>query len=112
MADLSKPTATAASKQAAPKKGGNLFASLAPLACIVTGYVIWRFFLGNASNFTNPDPSGGFWPAHKGPIGSITKMYEGGIVVPILIGCLLIVLTFVIERLMTIKKSFWKWEHY
>jgi biopolymer transport protein ExbB len=106
MADLTKPTATAASKTAAqPQKGGNLVATLAPIVCIVLGYVIWRFVLGNASNFTTPDPAGGFWPAHKGPKGNLTKMYEGGIVVPILIGNLLIVLTFVIERLLTIKKA-------
>ena len=104
MADLSKSTATAKSA-AQPQEGGNLIATLAPIACIVAGYVIWRFVLGNASNFTTPDPSGGFWPAHKGPKGTFTKMYEGGIVVPILIGSLLIVLTFVIERLMTIKKA-------
>jgi len=103
MADLSKSTATAKSA-AQPQEGGNLVATLAPIACIVAGYVIWRFVLGNASNFTTPDPSGGFWP-HKGPKGTFTKMYEGGIVVPILIGSLLIVLTFVIERLMTIKKA-------
>ena len=101
-----KPTATAASKTAAqPQKGGNLIATLAPIACIVAGYVIWRFVLGNASNFTNPDPSGGFWPSHKGPKGTFTKMYEGGIIVPILIGSLLIVLTFVIERLLTVAKA-------
>jgi biopolymer transport protein ExbB len=104
MADLSKSTATAKSA-AQPQEGGNLIATLAPIVCIVAGYVLWRFVLGNASNFTTPDPSGGFWPAHKGPKGTFTKMYEGGIVVPILIGSLLIVLTFVIERLMTIKKA-------
>ena len=32
-------------------------------------------------------------------------MYEGGIVVPVLIGCLLICITFVIERLLTINKA-------
>ena len=105
MAEI-KSTATAASKKTAqPQEGGNLIATLAPIACIVLGYVIWRFVLGNASNFTNPDPSGGFWPTHKGPKGTFTKMYEGGIVVPILIGSLLIVLTFVIERLLTIRKA-------
>ena len=104
MADLSKSTATAKSA-AQPQEGGNLVATLAPIVCIVAGYVIWRFVLGNASNFTTPDPNGGFWPSHKGPKGTFTKMYEGGIVVPILIGSLLIVLTFVIERLMTIKKA-------
>ena len=109
MADLTKPTATAtaAKKPAAqPNKGGNLIATLAPIACIIAGYVIWRFVLGNASNFSNPDTSGAwFWPSHKGPKGTFTKMYEGGIVVPILIGCFLIVLTFVIERLLTVAKA-------
>lgn len=32
-------------------------------------------------------------------------MYEGGIIVPILIGCFLIVLTFVIERSLTVSKA-------
>ena len=109
MADLTKPTATAtaAKKPAAqPNKGGNLIATLAPIACIVAGYVIWRFVLGNASNFSNPDTSGAwFWPSHKGPKGTFTKMYEGGIIVPILIGSLLVVLTFVIERLLTVAKA-------
>ena len=106
MADLTKPTATAATKTAAqPKQGGNLIATLAPIACIVAGYVIWRFVLGNASNFSNPDPSGGFWPSHKGPKGTFTIMYEGGIIVPILIGSLLVVLTFVVERLLTVAKA-------
>ncbi len=105
MAEI-KPTATAASKNAAqPQKSGNLVATLAPIVCIIAGYVIWRFVLGNASNFTNPDLSGGFWPTHKGPKGNLTKMYEGGIVVPILIGSFLIVLTFVIERLLTVRKA-------
>jgi len=55
MAEI-KSTATAASKKTAqPQKGGNLIATLAPIACIVLGYVIWRFVLGNAANFTNPD---------------------------------------------------------
>ena len=112
MADLTKPTATAtaAKKPAAPqKKSGNLIATLAPIACIIAGYVIWRFVLGNASNFKIQDPGtdfmSKFWPSHKGPIGAINKMYEGGIVVPILIGSLLVVLTFVVERLLTVSKA-------
>jgi len=58
MAEI-KSTATAASKKTAqPQEGGNLIATLAPIACIVLGYVIWRFVLGNGANFTNPDPNG------------------------------------------------------
>jgi len=87
------------------KKSSNVISWLAPLLCIIAGYVIWRFLIGSPSNFTNPDPTGGFWPDHKGPKTSFSRMYEGGIIVPILIGCFLIVFTFVIERLLTVLKA-------
>lgn len=61
--------------------------------------------MGAASGFTNPDPAGGFWPNHVGPIGAFHGVYEGGIVVPILIANFLIVLVFAIERMMTISKA-------
>lgn len=84
-----KPTAGAAksSTAAQPKKSSNAISWIAPLTCIILGYIIWRFGLGADSNFTQPDPSGGFWPQHKGPKAGLSKMYEGGIIVPILIGC-------------------------
>lgn len=88
-----------------PKKSSNLIATIAPLACIVLGYVIWRFIVGADSNFTEPDKAGGFWPNHQGPKGGLARMYEGGIIVPVLIGCFLIVLTFVTERLLTVSKA-------
>lgn len=102
-----KPTATVRSTTttAQPKRSGNSIAWIAPLACILLGYVLWRFVLGADANFTNPDKAGGFWPKHEGPKGSLTRMYEGGIIVPVLIGCFLIVLTFVIERLLTVSKA-------
>jgi biopolymer transport protein ExbB len=107
--DLTKPTATAAKSNATAqtKKSSNLVATIAPIACIIGGYLIWRVLLGSASNFTTPDPDAShwFWPNHQGPKGTFTKMYEGGIIVPILIGCLLTVLTFVIERLLTVNKA-------
>jgi len=87
------------------KKSSNVISWLAPLLCIIAGYVIWRFLIGANSNFTNPDPNGGFWPDQKGPKSSFSRMYEGGIIVPILIGCFLIVFTFVIERLLTVLKA-------
>ena len=107
MADI-KPTAPAAAKTATsaqPKKSSNLVATIAPIACIILGYVLWRFVIGADSNFTTPDASGGFWPSHKGPKGALSKMYEGGIIVPILIGAFLIVLSFCIERFLTITKA-------
>lgn len=103
MAETVRSTTSTTSVQA--KKSSNVISWLAPLVCIIAGYVIWRFLIGGASNFTNPDPAGGFWPSHKGPKSNLAKMYEGGIIVPILIGCFLIVFTFVIERLLTVLKA-------
>jgi len=103
-----KPTAGAAVKSpssAQTKKSSNSISWLAPLLCVIIGFIIWRFVLGSPSNFTNPDPAGGFWPNHKGPKGTWPKMYEGGIIVPILIACFLTVLTFVIERFLTVTKA-------
>jgi biopolymer transport protein ExbB len=103
-----RPTATAAAKPATsvqtPKKG-NSISWVAPLVCVILGYIIWRFLIGNPDNFTKPDASGGFWPNHEGAKSAIARMYLGGIIVPILIGCLLTVLTFVVERFLTVTKA-------
>ncbi|RFM29602.1 MotA/TolQ/ExbB proton channel family protein [Deminuibacter soli] len=104
-----KPTATAAATKSIssvqPKKTSNAISWIAPLVCIILGYVIWRFMIGADANFTNPDKAGGFWPSHEGPKSNLARMYQGGIIVPILIGFLLTVITFVIERLLTVTKA-------
>src|SRR5215213_9188887 len=103
-----KPTASVVSKSSTsvqPLKKNNAVSWVAPVACIIAGYVIWRFVLGSAANFTQPDLSGGFYPNHKGPKGGLVRMYEGGVIVPILIATLLTVITFVIERFLTISKA-------
>jgi biopolymer transport protein ExbB len=102
-----KPIATVKSSATSvqPRRSSNIISWLGPLLCIIAGYVIWRYMLGAAGNFTDPDPNGGFWPKHQGPKGGLPKMYEGGIIVPVLIGCFLIVLVFTIERLLTISKA-------
>lgn len=104
-----KPTATATAAKATtsvqPKKSSNLISVLAPILCIIAGYVIWRFIMGNPDGFSKPDAAGGFWPKHHGPKGEFNKIYEGGIIVPLLIGCFLMVITFSIERFLTISKA-------
>jgi biopolymer transport protein ExbB len=101
-----RPTATTkVTTSVQPKKSGNSISIIAPIVCLVAGYLIWRFILGAPENFTKPDLSGGFWPSHKGPKGAWYRMYEGGIIVPLLIGCLLMVVTFSIERFLTISKA-------
>jgi biopolymer transport protein ExbB len=101
-----KPTATATVKATSvqAKKSGNLISWVAPIACIIVGYCIWRFILGDASQF-KVKGTGWFWPQHRDPKTALNKIYEGGIIVPLLIGMLLMVITFAIERYMTIAKA-------
>ncbi|TAG11859.1 MAG: MotA/TolQ/ExbB proton channel family protein [Sphingobacteriia bacterium] len=105
MAEIKPTAAVKPASSAQPKKSSNIISWIAPFLGIVLGYVLWRFWLGADSNFTTPDLTGGFWPSHKGPKTGLSKMYEGGIVVPILIGNFLIVMIFVIERLLTVVKA-------
>ncbi len=102
-----KPTASVkpvTSVQA--KKSSNAISWIAPIFCIVAGYLIWRFVLGSASNFKHAG-TGWFWPDHHEPLPGkgFAGMYLGGIVVPILIGTFLTALVFVIERFLTISKA-------
>ena len=103
MAEI-KPTASVKATSVQPKKSSNMISWIAPVVCVVGGYVIWRFILGDPSGFKEP-AGGGFWPHHKGPKDALHRIYEGGIIVPLLIGMLLMVIVFSIERYLTIRKA-------
>ena len=107
-----RPTASATTSVKAtsvqPKKSSNAISWLAPIICILAGYCIWRFMMGAASGFQEPDSAGGFWPSHKGPKDAWHRIYEGGIIVPLLLGMFLMVIVFSIERFMTISKALGK----
>lgn len=101
-----RPTASvkpASSVQA--KKSSNLISILAPVLCLLAGYIIWRFVLGNPDNFGKGAEHGGFWPDREEPKSALSKMYLGGIIVPVLIGTFLTMITFVVERFLTISKA-------
>ena len=86
-------------------KLNSMISLLAPIVCVLAGYIIWRFILGAGSNFNVGSENSGFWPEREGPRTALSKMYLGGIIVPILIGTFLTMITFVVERYMTIKKA-------
>lgn len=102
-----RPTAPASVKSTSvqAKKSSNAISWLAPIICLIAGYAIWRFIFGDPGGFKNPDEAGGFWPKHTGPKGAMNAIYEGGIIVPVLIGMFLMVVTFSIERFLTIRKA-------
>ncbi len=86
------------------KQSNNSISWIAPIFCVIGGYAIWRFIFGAASGFEVPG-EGWFWPHHQKPIGALNAIYEGGIIVPLLIAMFLMVVTFSIERYMTIRKA-------
>jgi biopolymer transport protein ExbB len=101
----SKPTASVKATSVQPKKSSNAISWIAPVVCIIAGYLIWRFVMGSADGFNNPDSKGGFMPHHKDPKDALHRIYEGGIIIPLLIAMLLMVIVFSIERYMTIRKA-------
>ncbi len=100
-----KPTAAKAASSVQAKQSTNIISWIAPIACIIAGYAFWRFVMGNPSGFSEPATEGWFWPKHHKPIGALNAIYEGGYIVPLLIGLFLMVVVFSIERFLTISKA-------
>jgi biopolymer transport protein ExbB len=78
---------------------GMLAAIVIPLAYIIS-LVIYKFVFGNPTNFQDSNPE-----LNPLPGNYLGIIYKGGLIVPILLALLLIVVTFVIERFITINKS-------
>jgi biopolymer transport protein ExbB len=89
-----RPTASAGK----PKNSSNFMTNaLVVLACIVVGYVTWKFVLGSDSNFNDA--------AKEHAKNALGTMFQGGFVVPILLATLLTLLCFIVERALTIFKA-------
>ena len=76
-----------------------MISALAILICIIIGWFIYEGILGASANFEGGDPDKGH------PINTWGTMYKGGVIVPFLIGFFLTVITFAIERFITIQKA-------
>jgi len=81
-----------------PKKSSNIISWLAPIGCILVGELIYFYVLGDPAGFKKPE-------THEGPLNWMARMYEGGPIVPVLIGLFLMVLVFSIERFLTISAA-------
>ena len=88
---------------AAPKgetKGGSAFAAIVIPLAFVVAILIFLFVLGNDSNFQGNNSEN--LPLPGNYLGTV---YKGGPVVPVLLTLLLLVVTFAIERFLTIGKA-------
>ena len=98
MATAPKATTATAKKEGT---GSNIFASLTIVICIVIGFLLWKFVMGNPANFVGGDPEKGH-PLQGNYFGMV---YKGGLIVPILMGMFLMVIVFSIERFIVISKA-------
>lgn len=96
MANAPKPTT--AKKESS---GSNIFAGLSIAICILIGFLLWKFVMGNPANFEGGDPEGG----HPLPGNYFGMVYKGGFIVPILMGLFLMVVVFSFERYFVINKA-------
>ncbi len=78
----------------------SMFAAIVIPVAFVVAFVIYAFVLGDPSHFQGGNPENN--PVNGDIMGIIHK---GGIIVPILIGMLLLVVTFSLERLFTVAKA-------
>lgn len=81
-------------------KGGNIFSALVIVGCIIVGILVWKFIMGDGSNF-----EGGVNTGHPLPGNYLAMVYKGGAVVPVLMGLFLMVIVFSFERFFVISKA-------
>ncbi len=78
----------------------SVFALIAIPVIFIICILLYKFVLGSSSNFEGGDPNG-----HPLPGNYLGIVYKGGVIVPVLMACFLMVLTFSIERFITISKA-------
>ena len=86
-------------KKESSSKGGGMISGIIILLCVLVGTVIWKFIMGSPANFEGGNPETGH------PINTLGQVYKGGFIVPVLLGMLLMVITFSIERFFVITKA-------
>lgn len=100
MASAPAPKTTTVKKEGS-SSGSSIFASLTIVICIAIGFLLWKFVMGDASNFEGGDPTNG----HPKVGNYFGMIYKGGFIVPILMGMLLMVIVFSFERFLVISKA-------
>ena len=80
--------------------GGGMISGIIIVACIFVGWLIWQFVMGNGANFEGEVNTG-----HPKPGNYLAMVYKGGKIAPVLMGLLLMVIVFSIERYFVISKA-------
>jgi biopolymer transport protein ExbB len=77
----------------------SAFASSVIVLCLVIGYLIYTYLMGNPNNFEGGNVLNGH------PLNYLGIVYRGGFIVPLLIAINVILITFSIERLISLMRA-------
>lgn len=91
-------------KAVSPKKKNQGFQGIRAaiwviVVCFIIALCIFKFILGNVSNFAGNDPAG-----H--PLNLLGTIYKGGVIVPVIQTLLLTVIALSIERWIALRSAF------
>jgi biopolymer transport protein ExbB len=78
----------------------NVFATSAILIAFIVAYILFKQIMGNPVNFEGGNPEGS--PMEGNILGII---YKGGYIVPILMTCVLVLIIFILERIITLSRA-------
>jgi biopolymer transport protein ExbB len=95
-----RPAATAAKAEAKSSGGASLFSVIVIILAFVISYIVFKFVFGDGSHFQGGNPEN-----NPNPGDYLGVVYKGGVIVPFLLTMFLCVITFSIERMLTISKA-------
>jgi biopolymer transport protein ExbB len=78
----------------------NVFAASAILIAFIVSYILFTQLMGNPVNFEGGNPD-----ARALPGNILGTVYKGGTIVPILMTCVLVLIIFIIERVITLSRA-------
>jgi biopolymer transport protein ExbB len=78
----------------------NLFATGAILIAFIVSYILFKQLMGNPVNFEGGNPE---MRALEG--NYLGMVYKGGIIVPVLMTCVLVLIIFIFERIITLSRA-------
>jgi biopolymer transport protein ExbB len=78
----------------------SAFATSTIIISLIISILVYKFVMGNPVNFEGGNPAG-----HPMPGNYLAIIYKGGFIVPFLMTLLLILITFAIERYVTITRA-------
>jgi biopolymer transport protein ExbB len=87
--------------------GGGMMTGIIIASCIIVGLIVWKFIMGAPGNFENETAmiQSGAEAGHPKAGNYLAMVYKGGAIVPVLLGCLLMVIVFSFERFFVISKA-------